>query len=83
MSRTFLAQFDQFLVNDSHFICPDSDYRSRGRFYSRHKPRNLHITAICSAIIHFQSNHAVRALFKAVQVGQPQTALSMEIHPSS
>ena len=82
MSRTFLAQFDQFLVNDSHFICPDSDYRIRGRFYSRHKPRNLHITAICSAIIHFQSNHALRALFN-LHVGQLRTALSMEIHPSS
>ena len=34
--------------------------RSRGGFYSRQKPHNLHITAICSAIIHFQSNHALQ-----------------------
>ena len=45
-----------FLVIDSRILI----IRSRGGFYSRQKPRNLHITVQCSAIIHFQSNHALQ-----------------------
>ena len=51
------AEGHLFLVIDSTRILI---IRSRGGFHSRHKPRNLHVTAICSAITHFQSNHALQ-----------------------